>query len=104
MKLIPKELARRLPPLYATENDPDPMVHCVLYFPCSSWQWYVLEFDQNDTFFGLVNGFEVELGYFSLNELLKTRDSCGMSVERDRGFRPCRLSELRAKLNSERPS
>lgn len=103
MNLLPKDLARRLPPLYATENDKDPMVHCMLYFPCSSWEWYGIEFDGTDLFFGLVNGFEVELGYFSLNELRKTRDSCGMSVERDRSFRPCRLSKLRAMVEAKRP-
>lgn len=104
MELIPNELAKRLPPLYATLLDVDPMVHCMLYFPCSSWQWYIIEFDGSEICFGLVNGFEVELGYFSLSELRTTRDSCGMAVERDRSFLPCRLSELRAKLMRERPA
>lgn len=103
MKLIPKELTNRLPSLYATEGDSDPMVQCMFFFPCSSWEWYGIEFDGTDIFFGLVNGFEVELGYFSLSELRKTQDSCGMPIERDRSFRPCRLSKLRAMLESRRP-
>ena len=40
------------------------------YFsPASNWDWYASEFDGKDTFFGLVSGFELELGYFSLQEL-----------------------------------
>jgi hypothetical protein len=31
----------------------------------SSWTWYSTEFDGEDLFFGLVVGFETELGYFN---------------------------------------
>jgi hypothetical protein len=35
----------------------------VKYFtPDSNWTWYASEFDGEDTFFGPVAGFEVELG------------------------------------------
>jgi Protein of unknown function (DUF2958) len=37
------------------------------------WTWYVIEFDGEDPFFGLVDWFERELGYFSLRELQRTR-------------------------------
>ena len=57
-----------------------------------------IEFDGKDTFFGLVDGFEVELGYFTLSELQRNRGKLGLPIERDLYFTPCRLSELRAKL------
>ena len=40
----------------------------------------------------------VELGYFSMTELLQNRGKLGLPIERDVFFTPCRLSELRAKL------
>lgn len=54
--------------------------HCVLYaidmrlkgtnqFAGSGWEWYGFEKSEGDTYFGLVDGFEKELGYFSAGEL-----------------------------------
>lgn len=83
-----------LPPLYATENADDPEAKVKFFAPDSNWTWYALEFDGKDTFFGLVNGFEKELGYFSLSELQNTRGPLGLPVERDLWFKPCPLSAL----------
>ena len=57
------------------------------FFPGSNWDWYVSEGSYVDAdgffdtekekvdflFFGLVNGHDAELGYFSLSELEKIR-------------------------------
>lgn len=99
MQLITKELARRLPALYTAENDPDPMVQCKFFYPDFHWTWYGIEFDGEDIFFGFVDGDFPELGYFSLKELMANHGKWGLSIERDRGFAPCRLSELRRQLN-----
>tara|TARA_R100001530_G_scaffold6526_2_gene7603 strand:- start:2 stop:271 length:270 start_codon:yes stop_codon:yes gene_type:complete len=64
------------------------------FTPDSSWTWYASEFDGKDTFFGLVDGFEKELGYFSLSELESVRGKLGLPIERDRYFRPTPLDEL----------
>jgi hypothetical protein len=53
----------------------------------------VTEFDGEDLFFGLVQGLEEELGYFSLSELESVR-VLGLPVERDLYFTPKPLSEL----------
>lgn len=98
MKLLPDALRKQLPPLYTTEHDEDPMVWCRFFYRFRTWSWYVTEFDGDDTFFGLVEGFEVELGYFSLSEMVRTRDALGCSLERDLAFQPCRLSKLRADI------
>jgi hypothetical protein len=97
VKLLTKELKRRLPPLYATENDSDPMVICKFFYPDFSWTWYAIEYDGQDLFFGWVDGDFPELGYFSLSELKSNRGKLGLPIERDRWFRPCRLSELKAR-------
>ena len=70
MKLLTKELRNKLPPLYANETKGTDALAIVKFFtPDSSWTWYASEFDGQDTFFGLVDGFEQGLGYFSLKEL-----------------------------------
>ena len=95
MMLLTKELLKMLPPLYSQENIKDPTVWCKFFTPDGSWTWYVLEFDGVDTFFGLVDGFDEELGYFSLIELESVRGKLGLPIERDRYFKPCLLSKVR---------
>ena len=98
MMLITKDLAKRLPPLYTTENDPDPVVQCKFFYPDFHWTWYGIEFDGEDLFFGFVDGDFAELGYFSLKELKANRGLMGLPIERDRSFEPCPLSVLRAQI------
>ena len=62
--------------------------------PDSNWTWYVTEFDGKDTFFGLVDGFEKELGYFSLSELESVKGPLGLKIERDVYFKPMKLKDL----------
>ena len=57
------------------------------FFPDCSWTWYAVAWDGDDTFFGLVDGIEAELGYWTLSELLATRGKLGCAIERDRQFR-----------------
>ena len=95
MMLLTNVLRRKLPPLYSQENEPDPLVVCKFFYPDFSWTWYAIEFDGEDLFYGLVAGFEKELGYFRLSELMENRGTLGCPIERDRYFEPCRLSALR---------
>jgi len=97
MKLLTQELRKKLPALGATEHQENPAVILKLFTPDSNWTWYITEFDQKDTFFGLVVGFEVELGYISLSELEATTGPLGLHVERDLYFKPTPLSEIRKK-------
>lgn len=98
MKLLTKELLEKLPPLYATEHEKDPMVWVKFFYPTCSLTWYATEFDGKDLFFGFVDGEFPELGYFSLAEMCQTHDAWSLPIERDLYFQPCRLSVLRAKL------
>jgi hypothetical protein len=113
MKLLTKEIKRRLPALYSQENEKDPMVICKFFDPSGSWTWYAIEgspVDENgyyDTdkekvdflFFGLVIGFEPELGYFSLKELVSAKQGrmglLALPIELDICFKPCRLSQVK---------
>ncbi len=95
MVLLTKELRKKLPTLYSQEEKGLDAVAIVKFFtPDSNWTWYATEFDGKDTFFGLVDGFEKELGYFSLSELQNVKGALGLPIERDRYFIPKTLREL----------
>lgn len=96
MKLLTKELLKKLPKLYATENAEDPMVICKFFTAWSNWTWYATEFDGVDIFFGYVVGHDSELGYFSLKELESVRGPFQLSIERDLYFDPKPLSKVKA--------
>jgi len=94
-ELLPDELREKLPKLYETEELGLLALAIVKYFsPDGGWTWYASEFDGEDTFFGLVDGIETELGYFSLSELQEIRGSLGLPIERDLYFHPKTLKAL----------
>jgi hypothetical protein len=93
-----EELKSSIPLLYSQENVKDPLVRVKYFSPWMNWEWYGVEFDGEDRFFGLVKGFDEELGYFSLNEL-ETLEKGGVPmVERDLYFKPKKLSEVRSEV------
>lgn len=100
MELLPKELKESLPKLFATEAIAlqDKLVVAKYFTPDSNWAWYAVEGspeEDNFLFFGLVNGFEREWGYFSLNELASVRGPFGLQVERDLHFKPQTIKQLK---------
>src|SRR5210317_913141 len=100
--LLPAEIKEQLPNLYENEEYGLEAKALVKFFtPDSNWTWYASEFDGEDIFFGLVSGFEVELGYFSLSELESVRGPLGLPIERDLYFEPKSLRELREYHNQQ---
>lgn len=94
-QLMPDEVRKQLPPLYAQEKLGGKAIVRVKYFtPDSSWTWFGTEFDGQDTFFGLVDGQYKELGYFSLAELQTVRGPHGMPIERDIHWKPTTLEQI----------
>ena len=96
MKLMTKEILRKLPKLYSQDNVKDPMVQVKFFDPCGSFTWYAVEYDGKDVFFGKVVSSlcpEGELGYFSLTELTEIKGQFGLGIERDLYFEPKPLSE-----------
>jgi len=102
MRLLTEELRHRLPPMYATEHTRDPIVQAKFFAPWAGWTWYAIEFDGRDVCFGLVDGLEVELGYFSLSELASLRGPGGLRIERDLDFEPTPLSAVKAAIAERR--
>lgn len=94
-KLLPQEILSSLPALGVTGEEHDPVVQVKFFYPDFSWTWYAIEFDGDDLFYGFVDGFVGELGYFRLSELMENRGKFGMEIERDLWFSPCPLSSLK---------
>ena len=107
MKLLTKADAAKIPALYSQEKNPNPTAQVKFFDPFGSWTWFVLEHDGNGLFFGLVYGFDVELGYFTLAELEglkgakahitvndKQLDIPHTGIERDTGFSPIAIREV----------
>lgn len=96
MELLPGELRALLPKLYANEKLGLEAVALLKFFtPDSNWTWYPTEYDGDDVFFGLVSGFDVELGYFSLSELESVLGRLNLPIERELYFKPTTLRELK---------
>jgi hypothetical protein len=116
--LLPEIFKERMPALYSQEHERDPVVVAKYFDPAGSWTWYATEgspvdedgyMDTNKPkvdylFFGLVVGFETELGYFSLNELNTAKEGLrgirALPIERDVWFETQRLSEVRRRHDS----
>jgi len=99
MKLLTKKLREKLPPLYAQEKlGSKAVAHVKFFTPDSNWTFWATEFDGKDTFFGLVDGHEKELGYFSLTELESVRGPMGLPIERDLYWQPKTLEEIAPEL------
>lgn len=88
-----------LPPLGSQDGKGDEAVAKVkLFTPDSSWTWWIIEYDPIERLaFGLVSGFEVELGYFSIEELEGVRGKLGLRIERDLHWEPKAIGEIKGK-------
>jgi len=108
-ELFPASVRASLPPLYSQEKNDNPLVGLKFFTPSNRWTWFVIDGSPLDSdgeviapgedkvqadflFFGLVQGSEVELGYFTLREL----ETC--FIERDMYWRPKSLQDVRASL------
>ena len=96
MQLLTKEIIKKLPAMRETEGQGEKAIAQVKFFtPDSNWTWYGVEYDaEQRLFYGLVDGFDRELGYFSLDELESVRGPFGLKIERDRFFDPTPLMNL----------
>jgi Protein of unknown function (DUF2958) len=88
------EVLADLPPLYSTVGKGKPILRIRFYHPLSRWNWYGVEYDpQERIFFGWVEGFEPEWGYFSLNEMA-FMELKGVPIMWDTDFKPIHLKDM----------
>ena len=98
------EIVEHMPKSYEQESKGDQAVAHLHYFT-GAWDWYITERDAGSDddgqdacetqVFGLVCGFEEEIGYISLEEITRA------GAELDLYFKPKTLKELRAAHSRE---
>jgi len=106
MIAMTKEIIEKLPKLYVNDGKAPEKVNVIVKFfdPSGSWTWYATEGnptgevipaggfkgEMDYEFFGWVDGFEGELGYFTLGELSVAKEGAkgmrALPIERDRHF------------------
>jgi len=88
VELLTKEIREKFKKVGSQDGKEFGEHQCIVKFfdPTGSWTWYATEFDGEDTFFGLVDGFELEWGSFSLSELKSVKGRFGLGIERDMYF------------------
>ncbi len=101
-QLMTRTLAAQIPPLGASDDASDLdalLVPAKLFSPYTGWRWYIAEWDaRTGRCFGLVQGFETELGSFDLTELAEATVLGGVpAVERDLYCNPKTLGEIDAR-------
>ena len=103
MKLLTEEIRKRLPPLYGQDGKGgDAIAYAKFFTPDSSWTWFVTEMNPDEgMFFGLVDGQERELGYFSLSELESATGPMGLHIERDLHWKPTKLRDIAREMFRE---
>ena len=94
-KLIPKNLLNRIPKLYETEEQNNPIAYVKLFL--DGWTWFITEIsiDNNICFGYVISPFGAELGYFSLEEIKSIKGSLGIGAEMDISFKPTKLSIIK---------
>ena len=96
MEFLTTNDIKTIPSLYGQEGKgKNALAYVKLFTPDSNFTWYITEYDADEKIcFGLIDGFEKELGYFSLNEIEQIKGPMGLEVERDILFQPTKLKNL----------
>ena len=98
-KMVTAKLRKDAPEIGATaELDATMTIVVAKFFSIfNDWRWYLIELDaETGEAFGLVDGFEAELGGFNVYEMGSHTKMQGRLpvVERDLGFTPLTLADL----------
>lgn len=101
MKLMTAQLEKAFARQGNTEEKSAEETIVIAHYFSSSWDWWATEFDpEARIFFGLVRGFEVEFGSFSLEEL--ESNSCNIrplgGIERDLYWKQISIAEVLRQL------
>jgi len=121
-KLWNKTSFFNVPNIYSQDQKGDEAIAYVkLFCPQNGWRWYITEYDpKTGRAFGLVQGCEVELGYFAIRTVDKENDWEGEDMqsqndnwkgkypyppfERDKSFKPTSLNQIRKSIERGNPA
>ena len=104
MKLMTKELEEAFRKQGSTQDKKEEDILVIAHYFTGSWDWWATKYDpETRIFVGLVRGFEVEFGPFSLDEMEEI--SCDVrplgGIERDLHWTPVSLAEIRKKAEQQ---
>src|SRR5690242_18052620 len=97
MEPLSDKLRDKIPPLYRTRAEADPMVWVRFFSPVLNWRWYVIEAEQVDRvliFYGWMAHAAEPAGRLIRSDLASMRAYFGIVIERDTDFVPCPLSQV----------
>lgn len=97
MQLMTKAIEKAAQARYPKGSDLEHQKIVAKFFdPTGAWTWYLTNQDSADPdyLWGIVKGFEVEIGSFSLSELQTTKVRFGLKIERDLHFTPKPAKEV----------
>ena len=69
--------------------------------PVGNWDWYLMNMEDENYAWGIVDGEYVEMGSFSIKELQDIELPFGLGIERDLLFRPTNAKKLWDKLKTK---
>lgn len=93
-RLLTSAQLNKLPSLKSLANERDPVVHHRLFCPSASHDIYVMGGSPYGEDFVMLVKVNDDVGHQGLAEIEHARGPFGLGFERDRHFRPCRLSKL----------
>jgi hypothetical protein len=96
-----KEIEKAARKQYSQGSDLNIQKIIAKFFAPNGWRWYLMNQDPDhpDYLWGIVKGYEVEMGSFSLSELELAIFPFGMKIERDISFKPLSAQEVWERLN-----
>ena len=101
MKLMTKQIEALAQKQFPMGSDFSQKIVAKFFDPTSNWTWYIMNQDPNDTdyLWGIVDGYDVEMGSISLSELKSSRGKFGLGIERDLHFPEMTAQEVWDKLH-----
>ena len=81
---------------YPEGSSMDQMVVAKFFNPLGDWKWYLMNMEDESGCYawGIVKGFEVEVGSFSITEMEDIKLPFGMGIERDKYWKPIPASDV----------
>ena len=96
MKLLTKEITKKATEQFDKGSDMEQMIVAKYFDAMGNWKWFLMNMEDESYCWGIVKGFEVEMGSFSLTEL---KEVLGRRLERDLYFEPMKAFDVFDKLN-----
>lgn len=95
-KFLTQEILKQFRTIWDQAQNPDPIVICKFFDPCSRRTRYATEYDETTRiFFWYVYWSFPERWTFSLDELQSYQWPLGIGIERDAHFTKCPFSQLK---------